>query len=103
MGFFLFSSQVLAWLPPLIFAAMNEAGVDQRIGIATLPIYLIIGIGCLCAMGSYRAALIASGREDMLPDNVKILDRKDEVEKDGKISPSDVDEIAASISKAGSS
>jgi MFS-type transporter involved in bile tolerance (Atg22 family) len=67
MGTFLFAGQVFTWVPPLIFAAMNEAGIDQRIGIATLPIYLIIGIFCLYSMGDYKAALIASGRDEMLP------------------------------------
>jgi MFS-type transporter involved in bile tolerance (Atg22 family) len=77
MGIFLFAGQIFTWVPPLVFAAMNEAGVDQRIGIATLPIYLIVGIFCLYALGDYKSALVASGRHDMLPTPAVVRDGDD--------------------------
>ncbi len=42
-GFFLYCSQILSWLPPLVFTVMNEAGVHLRWGGMHLNIYLFIG------------------------------------------------------------
>jgi MFS transporter, UMF1 family len=66
MGTFLFAGQVLSWLPPLIFTVLNEAGVSQSIGIGTLAIWFSLGIASLLAIGNYRDAIIAVGRENML-------------------------------------
>lgn len=62
MGFFLFSGQILTWLPPLIFTVLNEAGVNQRISIGTQAIFFFLGILALCCMGNYRAAVEMAGR-----------------------------------------
>lgn len=53
MGLYLFSGQVLTWLPPLVFAAMNEAGVSIRISMLSLLVFWFIAIVCLQCMGSY--------------------------------------------------
>mmetsp|Transcript_11858 Transcript_11858/g.25004 ORF Transcript_11858/g.25004 Transcript_11858/m.25004 type:complete len:105 (+) Transcript_11858:1548-1862(+) len=53
MGLYLFSGQVLTWLPPLVFAAMNEAGVSIRISMLSLLLFWFIAIVCLQCMGSY--------------------------------------------------
>jgi len=58
MGFYLFSSQIFIWCPTLIFTSMNEANVDQRIGVAMLNVFFIGGIFCLCMVGPYEEALI---------------------------------------------
>jgi MFS-type transporter involved in bile tolerance (Atg22 family) len=63
MGIFLFSGQVLTWLPPLVFTIMNEAGVSQRVGIGTLCVYFSLGLTSLCLMGGYREA-VRQARED---------------------------------------
>jgi hypothetical protein len=43
-GVYVFSRQILSWLPPLVFTVLNEKGVSLRIGIATLDIYLLAGL-----------------------------------------------------------
>jgi MFS-type transporter involved in bile tolerance (Atg22 family) len=62
MGVFLFSGQCLSWLPPLVYTALNEAGISQRIGVASLDIYLVISLVGYCCMGSYRRAREEVGR-----------------------------------------
>lgn len=62
MGFFLFSGQVLTWLPPLIFTTMNEAGVNQRISIGVQASFFLVGILALLCMGNYRKAVEHAGR-----------------------------------------
>jgi len=56
MGVFLFAGQCLSWLPPLVYTALNEAGVSQRIGVASLDVYLLIALLGYCFMGKYATA-----------------------------------------------
>lgn len=56
MGVFLFSGQCLSWLPPLVYTAINEAGVTQRIGVASLNVWLLLSLIGYCFMGSYTTA-----------------------------------------------
>jgi MFS-type transporter involved in bile tolerance (Atg22 family) len=60
MGIYLFWGQVLSWVPPLVFTSLNEAGVSQRIALATQDVYFLIGFVAYCFMGSYRAAVNAA-------------------------------------------
>ena len=49
-GFFVYCTQILGWLPPLIFSAMVEAGVDQNYGVMSVTVFFFIAIGILsCA------------------------------------------------------
>jgi UMF1 family MFS transporter len=63
MGFFLFSGQVLTWIPPLVFAAINQANVSHRIGVATLDVYFFLSFACYWIMGSYATARQEVNRE----------------------------------------
>ncbi|CAB9526856.1 Major facilitator superfamily [Seminavis robusta] len=54
MGFYLFADSGLSWLPPLIFTAMNEAGMSERLGVSvSTVIWYVLGIGAYFMMGSY--------------------------------------------------
>lgn len=57
MGIYLFFGAILTWAPPLIYTALNEAGVSQQIGLASLNIFFVIGLFAYWMMGSYRAAV----------------------------------------------
>ena len=61
MGIYLFFGAILTWLPPLIYTSLNEAGVSQRIGVASLNIFFLIGLFSYIMMGNYRAAVEAAG------------------------------------------
>jgi UMF1 family MFS transporter len=69
MGFYLFSIQILAWLPTLIFTAMNEAGINQRIGLTMLIAFFLCGIFCLSMMGSYDEAVLLAMEEDNIDED----------------------------------
>ncbi len=56
MGFYLFSGQSLSWIPPLVFTAINESGVSQRVGVATLDIFFVLAMVCYLRMGGYAKA-----------------------------------------------
>jgi MFS-type transporter involved in bile tolerance (Atg22 family) len=100
MGIFLFSGQCLSWLPPLVFTAINEAGISQRIGVASLDVYLVISLFCYWVMGSYTTARAEVNRETVFTkgrivandgpvtesviENKRFIDRKHENEMDVK-------------------
>jgi UMF1 family MFS transporter len=57
MGVFLFACQILSFLPPLVFTALNEAGFSMQWGLASLVVYFVIGYWGLIQMGDYRSAI----------------------------------------------
>jgi len=57
MGAYLFFGQILSWLPPLVFTALNEAGISIRISMLSLLIFWFIAVICLHVMGPYENAL----------------------------------------------
>lgn len=78
MGVYLFAGQIITWLPPLIVTVLNEAGIDQRIGIGTMSVYYFLGVGALLMIGDYRAAVTSAGRIRLGATN--IVEDEDEVE-----------------------
>ena len=63
MGAYLFFGQILSWLPPLVFAALNEAGVSIRISMLSLLIFWFISVICLQIMGPYENAILRQANE----------------------------------------
>ena len=62
-GFFVYCSQILGWLPPLIFAAVIEANVSQTV--ATILIVLLFlppAAFFMSLSGTFEDILIESGR-----------------------------------------
>ncbi len=53
-GFFLYCTQILSWLPPLIFTAMNEAGINLKWGAIHLNIYFLVGFVCFMSMSQWQ-------------------------------------------------
>jgi len=60
-GLYIFASQILMWLPPLVFTLMNENGVDIQIAITCFGGYFLIALVALNFMGRYDA--ITAGTE----------------------------------------
>jgi len=56
MGVYLFAGQVLSWLPPLCFTGLNELGVSQRIGFASVFVWFLLGGTCYYLVGDYQNA-----------------------------------------------
>lgn len=64
-GFFVYCTQILVWLPPLLFTLMIEAGINQKWGLMSLIIYFVIAIGLLSFVAPW---------EDMLKESAKTID-----------------------------
>lgn len=78
MGTYLFASQCLTWVPPLVFTLLNELGVNQRVGIGTFSVYYGIGVVALFRVGDYRGAVEAA-RGVNSADEDATATRKDEL------------------------
>ena len=61
-GYFVYCTQILAWLPPLVFATMIEAGVKQTWGLMSLIIFFAIAIGFLCLVAPWSEVLEESAK-----------------------------------------
>lgn len=62
MGTFLFAGQCLTWLPPLLYTALNEAGVNPQFSLCSLGIWFFLGIAAIAKVGDYTTAVRAAGR-----------------------------------------
>mmetsp|Transcript_8172 Transcript_8172/g.12541 ORF Transcript_8172/g.12541 Transcript_8172/m.12541 type:complete len:490 (-) Transcript_8172:232-1701(-) len=76
MGFYLFASQILVWLPTLVSTALNEAGISQRVGLFSLTLFFLAGVYFLCMMGSYEEA-VARATQDEGSNEIDMEDRAD--------------------------
>jgi hypothetical protein len=62
MGTYLFAGQCLTWLPPLLYTALNEAGVKAQYSLCSLGAWFLLGILALLKVGDYTTAVRAAGR-----------------------------------------
>ena len=56
MGLFVFTGQILGWLPSLIFTIMNENGYSIRWGLALVGFFCFVAVLLTFPMGSYEEA-----------------------------------------------
>lgn len=58
MGIYISACQIVGWLPPLIFTAMNQAGISTSVSLATLSLYILLGLSALtCFVPSYEESM----------------------------------------------
>lgn len=75
-GFFVYCSQILGWLPPLIFSVMIEADVSQTYGVMMLSVFFAAAIGCLSLSS-------ASWEETVLETGASREGNQDDIESEG--------------------
>lgn len=59
-GIYNFCSLILAWLPPLVFSALNENGIPLNYGVMHLVGFFVIAVGFLSLMPSWEEVLAES-------------------------------------------
>lgn len=75
-GFFVFSTNILVWLPPLIFTIMNQSGINMRWGLMSLVIFFVIAIGLLSLMDKWEK--VSSERKtDAITKDGNFIEEKD--------------------------
>ena len=55
-GFYVYCTQILGWLPPLIFSIMVESNIDQKYGILVVQLFFGVAI-VLMSMIRWQGAL----------------------------------------------
>jgi UMF1 family MFS transporter len=65
-GFFLYCTQIIGWLPPLIFTVMNENDISLNMAGMHLNIYLAIAFICYCFMAPWEDCIEAAKTNKML-------------------------------------
>ena len=56
-GFFVYMTQILVWLPPMVFALLIQAGVSQRWGVLVVCIFAFIALVMLLFMAPWDKVL----------------------------------------------
>lgn len=56
MGIYIFAGQVIVWLPPLIFAVLNENHISMKWGLVSDAAFFVIGFLICYSIGDFAAA-----------------------------------------------
>lgn len=81
MGLYIFASQILAWLPPLVFTLLNEAGFSMQLGLFSLNIYFAISLVVMTLLfGGYDEAIHHTGSFDVTDHDVSGLHNAEETD-----------------------
>ena len=76
-GFFLYCTQIVGWLPPLVFTIMNESDISLNLAGMHLNVYLAIAFVFYCLMDPWSHCLEAAKSNKMSQDqskNTKLLE-----------------------------
>jgi UMF1 family MFS transporter len=66
MGIYISACQIIGWLPPLVFTAMNQAGIPSSIGLATLSLYILLGLLALSfGVPSYEESMNQAREQEL--------------------------------------
>ncbi|KAG7340015.1 vacuole effluxer Atg22 like protein [Nitzschia inconspicua] len=65
-GFFVYCTQILGWLPPLIFTVLVQSDVDQKYGVISTSFGFLVAVLFLSCTGSWDEILVeADHNQDM--------------------------------------
>jgi len=71
-GFFVYCTQILVWLPPLVFSGMIQRGLPMHWGLVSITIFLAISVALLCCVAPWEDVLKESkGGEENYEDEEK--------------------------------
>ena len=56
-GLFIYSRQILVWVPPLLFSVLVETGVEQRYGLLSLVSFQVLAIAVLIFVAPWKEVL----------------------------------------------
>jgi MFS-type transporter involved in bile tolerance (Atg22 family) len=59
-GFYVYSTQILGWAPPLLFAGLVELDISQTYGVWSIALFLVIAIGILSCAAPWSEILVES-------------------------------------------
>ena len=81
-GFFVYCTQILAWLPPLIFSLLVDANVPQKYGVIASSFGFVVGILFLSCTASWEEIVAEADQNkdlDLIVDDNSGVAVQDEV------------------------
>lgn len=78
-GFFVYCTQVIVWIPPLIFTAINESGVSMQYALMSLCIFFFIALVSLTLMDPWDSVLESAKTNKIISDSAE--EKKSEPEE----------------------
>lgn len=79
-GYFVYFSQILVWLPPLIFTAMNEAGKPMQHGLMSLVTFFFVAFILLMLMDPWESVVGAAAAANKM--NQEIMEEEEDDDGD---------------------
>merc|ERR1712045_849954 len=65
-GFFIYCTQILGWLPPLVFTVMNESGINLSWGGIHLNAYFFLGFCLTWLMPPWKICMIDTSGDNRM-------------------------------------
>ena len=62
-GFYVYCTQIIGWLPPLVFSILVEANVDQGYGVIAISGFALIAVALLSMAASWSEILADTEEE----------------------------------------
>lgn len=90
-GFLVYVSQILVWLPPLLFSLSVEAGMDERWGIISMGLFSFLGGLATLQMHSWSDLVKSTGRD--VPTHEKDENTETKKKDIDKTEPPDASEL----------
>jgi len=67
-GYYVYTTQIIVWLPPLIFTSINESGLHMKYGLLSLVIFFFLAWCSLMRMDKWSAVLEAAAAPNKMFD-----------------------------------
>lgn len=78
-GFFVYCSQILAWLPPLVFSVLVENDVDQAVGIIAVSAFCLVAVAIFSLCAPWDELLDEVHNNELHREYVKALEAQEEI------------------------
>ncbi|KAG7340010.1 vacuole effluxer Atg22 like protein [Nitzschia inconspicua] len=86
-GFFVYCTQILGWLPPLVFTVLVQSNVDQKYGVISTSFGFLVSVFFLSCTGSWDEIVAEADHNkvlDLVGEDVQTIGKKDlEISKGG--------------------
>jgi len=80
-GYFVYCTQILVWLPPLIFTTINEVGIHMKYALMSLVIFFAIALVLLMCMDPWDTVLETVTAVNQMNKEIRKTDEEEKAEE----------------------
>lgn len=63
-GFYVYSTNILVWLPPLVFSGLVQNGISQSFGVFVVAMFAVVAILIICCFPAWKNMLSVFHKEE---------------------------------------